>query len=51
MSTLNRMSTKKTSQRPYHHGDLRRALVEAALAIVTEDQDWEFSLRHVARRR
>jgi AcrR family transcriptional regulator len=50
MSTLNRMSTKKTSQRPYHHGDLRRALVEAALAIVTEDQDWEFSLRHVARR-
>jgi AcrR family transcriptional regulator len=50
MSTLNRTSTKKTSPRPYHHGDLRRALVEAALAIVTEEQDWEFSLRHVARR-
>jgi AcrR family transcriptional regulator len=36
--------------RPYHHGDLRRALVEAALALVTEEQDWRFSLREVARR-
>ncbi|GBQ32266.1 transcriptional regulator, TetR family [Acidocella aminolytica 101 = DSM 11237] len=35
---------------PYHHGDLRRALVEAALALVTEEQDWGFSLREVARR-
>jgi len=36
--------------RPYHHGDLRRALIEAALALVTEEQDWSFSLRNVARR-
>ncbi len=36
--------------RAYHHGDLRRALVEAALALVTEEQDWAFSLREVARR-
>jgi AcrR family transcriptional regulator len=36
--------------RPYHHGDLRRALVEAAFALVTEEQDWSFSLREVARR-
>jgi AcrR family transcriptional regulator len=36
--------------RPYHHGDLRRALVDAALALVTEEQDWTFSLREVARR-
>lgn len=36
--------------RPYHHGDLRRALIEAALALVTEEQDWTFSLREVARR-
>lgn len=36
--------------RPYHHGDLRRALIEAALALVTEEQDWAFSLREVARR-
>jgi AcrR family transcriptional regulator len=34
----------------YHHGDLRRALVDAALELVTEEQDWEFSLREVARR-
>jgi AcrR family transcriptional regulator len=36
--------------RPYHHGDLRRALIDAALDLVTEEQDWSFSLRNVARR-
>jgi AcrR family transcriptional regulator len=36
--------------RPYHHGDLRRGLIEAAVALVTEKQDWAFSLREVARR-
>jgi AcrR family transcriptional regulator len=36
--------------RAYHHGDLRRALVQAALILVTEEQDWTFSLREVARR-
>jgi AcrR family transcriptional regulator len=35
---------------PYHHGDLRRALIETALQVVTEEQDWTFSLREVARR-
>jgi AcrR family transcriptional regulator len=35
---------------PYHHGDLRRALIDAALALLTEEQDWRFSLREVARR-
>src|SRR6204780_5864081 len=41
----------KTSHPPaYHHGDLRRALIVAALALVTEEQDWAFSLREVARR-
>jgi AcrR family transcriptional regulator len=35
---------------PYHHGDLRRALIETALHLVTEEQDWTFSLREVARR-
>jgi AcrR family transcriptional regulator len=34
----------------YHHGDLRSALIEAALGLVTEEQDWTFSLREVARR-
>jgi AcrR family transcriptional regulator len=35
---------------PYHHGDLRRALIDTALALVTEEQDWTFSLRELARR-
>jgi AcrR family transcriptional regulator len=35
---------------PYHHGDLRRALIDAALELVTEEQNWNFSLREVARR-
>lgn len=34
----------------YHHGDLRRALVDAALALLAETQRWDFSLREVARR-
>jgi AcrR family transcriptional regulator len=38
-----------TSQ-PYHHGDLPRALIDTALQLVTEEQDWTFSLREVARR-
>ena len=40
----------ESEARAYHHGDLRRVLVEAALALVTEEQDWAFSLREVARR-
>jgi AcrR family transcriptional regulator len=35
---------------PYHHGDLRRALIDRALQMVTEEQDWTFSLRELARR-
>jgi AcrR family transcriptional regulator len=35
---------------PYHHGDLRRALIDTALELVSEEQDWTFSLREVARR-
>jgi AcrR family transcriptional regulator len=35
---------------PYHHGDLRRSLVDAALELLTEEQNWMFSLREVARR-
>lgn len=36
--------------RPYHHGDLRRALIDAALQILEEEQNWEFTLRELARR-
>ena len=35
---------------PYHHGDLRRALIDTALAMVTEEGAWNFTLREVARR-
>jgi AcrR family transcriptional regulator len=34
----------------YHHGHLRRALIETALAMVTEEGAWNFTLREVARR-
>jgi AcrR family transcriptional regulator len=45
--------TKPQSQpagAPYHHGDLRRALIDTALAMVTEEGSWKFTLREVARR-
>jgi AcrR family transcriptional regulator len=41
---------RRTRGQSYHHGDLRRALIETALQLVTEEQDWTFSLREVARR-
>lgn len=41
---------KKPEARPYHHGDLRRAIVAAALEILGETQSVEFSLRELARR-
>jgi AcrR family transcriptional regulator len=40
----------RANSQPYHHGDLRRALIDTALELVTEEQDWTFSLREVARR-
>ena len=39
----------EASVRPYHHGDLRRALTEAALRIVERDGLPALSLRAVAR--
>jgi AcrR family transcriptional regulator len=41
------MSTAKTT---YHHGDLRAALVDAAMAVLEESGETELSLRAVARR-
>ena len=41
---------RRATPRPYHHGDLRRALIDTALELVTDEQDWTFSLREVARR-
>ena len=44
------MTTHETQERPYHHGDLPRAIVKAALEILRETQSLEFSLRELARR-
>lgn len=39
----------KDDSRPYHHGDLRRALIEAARALVEQEGPADLSLRAVAR--
>ena len=44
------MPKPRSHERPYHHGDLRRAIVKAALEILRETQSLEFSLRELARR-
>ncbi|MGC2781803.1 MAG: TetR/AcrR family transcriptional regulator [Bradyrhizobium sp.] len=44
------MAKTQSHERPYHHGDLRRAIVKAALEILSETQSLEFSLRELARR-
>jgi AcrR family transcriptional regulator len=36
--------------RPYHHGGLHRAIVKAALEVLSETQSTEFSLRELSRR-
>jgi AcrR family transcriptional regulator len=47
MVSLRDMATKK---RAYHHGDLRRTLLEASVALILERGVDELSLREVARR-
>ena len=44
------MAKPQADERPYHHGDLRRAIVKAALEILKETQSLDFSLRELARR-
>src|ERR1700683_1818678 len=43
-------TSRHAPARHFHHGNLAPALVEAALALLDETQDWDFSLREVARR-
>jgi AcrR family transcriptional regulator len=43
-------SSRRPAPRPYHHGNLAPALVDAALKLIDDTQDWDFSLREVARR-
>ncbi|NNN37073.1 TetR/AcrR family transcriptional regulator [Streptomyces sp. S3(2020)] len=43
-------TTKPASRRPYHHGDLRRAVLSAALDVIAADGPSTLSLRDLARR-
>ncbi len=43
-------STGSAGERSYHHGDLRRALLDAAIESITEEGSASFSLRDLARR-
>jgi AcrR family transcriptional regulator len=43
------MSTATAESRPYHHGDLSRALVDAARKILENEGPAALSLRAVAR--
>jgi AcrR family transcriptional regulator len=50
INAMNNSKLRTTGLDTYHHGDLRRALVQAALELASENKDWNFSLREVARR-
>ena len=39
-----------TTDRPYHHGNLRNAVIDTAMAMLHEGKNWQFTLREVARR-
>jgi AcrR family transcriptional regulator len=43
-------SSKRQKRKGYHHGDLRRAVLDAAWALVAEQGLRELTLREVARR-
>jgi len=45
-----RPRTREAAPKPYHHGDLRRVLVEAALQLVSEGGMDAVSVREAARR-
>ncbi len=42
-------AAQSPASRPYHHGDLRRALLDAALAALARDPHATFTLRSLAR--
>jgi len=41
---------QEKSERAYHHGDLKRAIIETAQEMLREEKGWQFTLREVARR-
>lgn len=50
ITAINNSETRTPSTDTYHHGDLRRTVIQAALELAAEENDWDFSLREVARR-
>ncbi|MDG4863556.1 TetR/AcrR family transcriptional regulator [Streptomyces sp. T-3] len=44
------MTSQRTSQRTYHHGDLRHAVLTAALDVIAAEGPGAVSLRDLARR-
>jgi len=47
---IKRSSSRSTVPKPYHHGDLKRVLVDAALRLAEEGGVDEVSVREAARR-
>ncbi len=43
-----RRTNSTADQRPYHHGDLHSAIVDAALGVLSESKSTAFSLRELA---
>jgi AcrR family transcriptional regulator len=41
---------REATNRPYHHGGLRRTIIETAMCMLQEGKGWQFPLREVARR-
>jgi AcrR family transcriptional regulator len=44
------MIESNEGKRPYHHGNLRRVIVDTAFSMLAENNGWQFTLREVARR-
>lgn len=44
------MSENNETKRPYHHGSLKKVIVDTALSMLAENKGWQFTLREVARR-
>lgn len=44
------MHMEDDQTKPYHHGDLRRTLLDTASQMLRQEQNWQFTLREVARR-
>ncbi|WP_244113866.1 TetR/AcrR family transcriptional regulator [Burkholderia cepacia] len=49
-NTMSSDEDADAGQKAYHHGDLRRAIIETALDTLQEQQGWQFTLREIARR-